>query len=125
MERATRELFEIKENNVNIYIDDFGTGYASLGLLNSLPIDTLKIDRSFIRDMVLQDSESRTDNRRLVQTVVDLAHNLGMRVVAEGIEMSDQLQLLQHMQCDLGQGYLFDRPLSAEAATVRVAGIKK
>jgi EAL domain-containing protein (putative c-di-GMP-specific phosphodiesterase class I) len=91
---------------VRLAIDDFGTGYSSLSYLHQLPLTTLKIDRSFVRDI----GQSETTSA-VARAIVDLANALGMEVVAEGIEHRDQLDYLRLLRCDRGQGYLFSRPL--------------
>jgi EAL domain-containing protein (putative c-di-GMP-specific phosphodiesterase class I) len=91
---------------VGIAIDDFGTGWSSLGRLSDLPIDELKIDRSFVRGMT-----RRRADATLVRSTIDLGRNLGMRVVAEGVEDEDVRRRLALLGCDLGQGYLFSPPL--------------
>ncbi|MFA5082444.1 MAG: EAL domain-containing protein [Hydrogenophilaceae bacterium] len=101
-----------------IYLDDFGTGYSSLSYLKRFPVDTIKVDKSFVRDMG-EDSSDRT----LVEAVVAMARSLGMSVVAEGVETAGQLELLRGMNCRYGQGYYFSRPVPAEqfeAAAVRI-----
>jgi diguanylate cyclase (GGDEF)-like protein len=99
-------LRTLRNAGVGVSLDDFGTGYASLVHLRDLPADVLKIDRSFIAGMV-QDAESK----KIVRAIVSLAHNLGRRVVAEGIETLEQKQFLQRLGCDLGQGHLLGFPL--------------
>jgi EAL domain-containing protein (putative c-di-GMP-specific phosphodiesterase class I) len=98
-------LRALRNEGVGVSLDDFGTGYASLVHLRDLPADVLKIDRSFIAGMS-QDAESK----KIVRAIVSLAHNLGRRVVAEGIETAEQKQFLQRLGCDLGQGHLLGFP---------------
>jgi PAS domain S-box-containing protein len=107
--RSAVVLSELKAVGVRLSIDDFGTGYSSLSRLQRFPVDTLKIDRSFISGI---DSDHET--REIVRIIVVLAHSLGLKVVAEGIENSEQLEILKHFGCELGQGYLFSRPGAAD-----------
>jgi EAL domain-containing protein (putative c-di-GMP-specific phosphodiesterase class I) len=102
-------LFELRGLGVRLSIDDFGTGYSSLTYLHRFPIDTLKIDRSFVMRM-------DKDNVEIVRTILSLAENLGMDVVAEGIETQEQMGLLRDLGCQNGQGYLFSKPMSVEEA---------
>jgi EAL domain-containing protein (putative c-di-GMP-specific phosphodiesterase class I) len=97
--------------NIHLVIDDFGTGYSSLSYLKRFPVDTLKVDKSFV-DGLGKDPESTA----IVTAVISLAKSLGMRVTAEGIETVDQMTHLQRLDCDQGQGYHFSRPLPREAA---------
>ena len=111
--RAAARLAQLREAGIHILMDDFGTGHSSLSYLQTLPIDTLKIDRSFIHRMSQDD-----EGTELVHTIVRMAHNLGLAVVAEGIETPDQVSLLKEMECASGQGFLFahPRPLAREAS---------
>jgi EAL domain-containing protein (putative c-di-GMP-specific phosphodiesterase class I) len=102
-------LQQLRNRSIGISIDDFGTGYLSFGSLHYLPIINLKIDRSFIGRRV--DSCRNPD---IVRTIIMLAHQLRVKANAEGIETVDQRHLLETLDCDLGQGYLFDRPLPME-----------
>lgn len=104
-------LNRLKLLGVQLSLDDFGTGYSSLSILHRLPFDTIKIDRSFVSN-VGEDGE----NSEILQIIISLAKNLKMRVIAEGIETSAQLNLLQNLGCDYGQGYLLARPQVVEAA---------
>lgn len=104
--RSVAMLQELHEIGLHIAIDDFGTGYSSLGYLKRFPIDTIKIDRSFILD-VLSDSADKI----LVEAITAMTHRLGLNVVAEGIETEEQLRFLDTLNCDYGQGYYFGRPL--------------
>jgi EAL domain-containing protein (putative c-di-GMP-specific phosphodiesterase class I) len=105
-ERARLALDQLARLGVRAQIDDFGTGYASLTVLQSFNGDTLKIDRSFIGTMHEEEGQNA-----IVRGIVALAHNLGMHVVAEGIEQPEQLALLRSIGCEYGQGYLFARPM--------------
>ena len=107
----TSLLQKIRGIGVRLCIDDFGTGYSSLSRLHEFPIDTLKIDKAFIDH--IRDSKSEAPT---VKTILALAHSLSMEVVAEGIETSYQLDKLQSLDCDLGQGYFFAKPMDSEAA---------
>jgi len=114
MERVREKidlLNRFREHGIMTQVDDFGTGYSSLGLLTQLPVDTLKIDRSFVSRMATGDAAAK-----VVRAVIDLAHSLGLKVTAEGIEYDDQRCELLALACDRGQGYLFSRPITAKAA---------
>lgn len=111
-EPALRMLSQLKALNVQLHMDDFGTGYASLSFLHRFPIDTLKIDRSFVADM-----GTRPGASEIIRTILALAKNLNMRVIAEGIEKKEQLTELKNLECDLGQGNYFCRALEPDAAT--------
>jgi EAL domain-containing protein (putative c-di-GMP-specific phosphodiesterase class I) len=93
-----------------LHLDDFGTGYSSLSYLHSLPIDSLKIDRSFVAAM-----ESEGKNCEIVEAIIMMAKSLGLKVIAEGIETEAQLTKLQTLNCLYGQGYLFAKPLDSQA----------
>jgi EAL domain-containing protein (putative c-di-GMP-specific phosphodiesterase class I) len=101
----------LREIGVEISLDDFGTGYSSLSYLHRLPVNYLKIDRSFVSRMV-----ENKENGEIVNTIIKLAKNLKMKVVAEGIETADQFARLKHLGCEYGQGYFFSKPLEADAA---------
>ena len=111
IETTTALLWKLRELGIRLSIDDFGTGYSSLSYLHRFPIDTLKIDRSFVSRMV-----DNNENMEIVRTIVMLAKNLGMDVVAEGVETKDQLEQLRKLECENGQGYLFSKPLVMKAA---------
>ncbi|OYY93067.1 MAG: hypothetical protein B7Y41_13195 [Hydrogenophilales bacterium 28-61-23] len=108
-EQATELLNRFKAQGFSIAVDDFGTGYSSLAYLKIFPIDRLKIDRSFVRDIVTDSSD-----REITSAVIALAHNLNMSVVAEGVENQEQLGFLRQRGCDCVQGFYFSRPLAAE-----------
>jgi EAL domain-containing protein (putative c-di-GMP-specific phosphodiesterase class I) len=110
IEETTRQMTRIKQLGVRIAIDDFGTGYSSLSYLHCLPIDMLKIDRSFIENINMPEG-----TRPIVEAVLSMAHALGYTVIAEGVETLDQLATLQKNHCDIIQGYLFSRPLKPAA----------
>ena len=107
-----QSLSRLHEMGVSIAMDDFGTGYSSLSYLRRYPFDTLKIDRSFVSDITLDPKD-----RELVNATIAMAHGLGLTVVAEGVESEDELNYLNKRGCDLAQGYLFSRPLSATDLT--------
>ncbi|MEJ2465960.1 MAG: EAL domain-containing protein [Candidatus Thiodiazotropha sp.] len=106
-------LAALNDLGVNIAMDDFGTGYSSLSYLRSYPFDVLKIDREFVNDIIDDPAD-----RELVNAAIAMAHGLGLKVVAEGVETEDQLKHLTAQGCEYGQGYLFSKPLSAEELTV-------
>ena len=106
---AIRTLNAIKAIGVKLDMDDFGTGYSSLSCLHQFPIDVLKIDRSFIANL-----ERGRDYAALISAVTQLARNLNIQVVAEGVETMDQALILQSLECEFGQGYLFSKPMTAD-----------
>ena len=110
-ESGVRTLRRLRELGVRLVLDDFGTGYSSLSYLKHLPLDTIKIDRSFVVGL-----DGQAD-RSIVEAVVALAHGLGIGVVAEGIETETQHRQLIELGCDLGQGYLFSPPVPGPDAT--------
>lgn len=116
LELAIATLEQIKLLNVRLGIDDFGTGYSSLSHLYHFPVDTLKVDQSFIRRI-----GDNSENDEIVRTIVALAHNLGLNVIAEGIETPTQLSLLRSIHCEYGQGYLFSEPLDVDTAEALLA----
>ena len=124
-EAGIRALGRLRDIGVRLVLDDFGTGYSSLAYLKHLPLDTIKIDRSFVAGI------HETADRSIVEAVIALAHGLGIGVVAEGIETRRQAQRLLELGCDLGQGYLFSRPVPAartakllRAAVARPTGLR-
>ncbi len=104
-------LTRLRDLGIQVQIDDFGTGYSSLGYLNKLPIDTLKIDRTFINQLGITSS-----GVEIVQTILALAHGLGMKVIAEGVETVEQLSILKELNCEYVQGFLLARPVDSQAA---------
>ena len=100
-------LNQIKALGISVSIDDFGTGYSSLSYLKRLPIDSLKVDRSFIKDI-----PEDKDDMEIASAIIAMAHKLKLDVVAEGIETDEQWAFLRKNQCDIGQGYLFSKPLT-------------
>jgi diguanylate cyclase (GGDEF)-like protein/PAS domain S-box-containing protein len=115
-ESTTAMLLQLKALGVQLQIDDFGTGYSSLSYLHRFPVDSLKIDRSFVSRIGFD-----TENSEIVQTIVMLAHNLSMDVVAEGVETADQLAQLRALKCKYGQGYFFSKPLDTKAVEALIA----
>lgn len=107
---AIKEIEKLRALGVKISIDDFGTGYSSLSYLKMLPVDSVKIDRSFIQDM----SESTSGAISLVRAIISLAHGLDLKVVAEGVETEEQMRILTFLNCDYLQGFLFYKPLSVD-----------
>jgi len=110
LEEVTKLLSALHSNNIQISLDDFGTGFSSLSYLNKLPISTLKIDRMFIHNL-----ENDDKNQKMVESIILLAHKLGLLVVAEGVEGEEQLKLLKQYQCDCIQGFYFSKPLELNA----------
>lgn len=108
-EHALKLMILLREQGVHLALDDFGTGYSSLAYLKQFPINTLKIDKAFIDDIVT----SLTDQQMLL-SIINIAHNLGLDVVAEGVESEDQLNVLHKFKCEMLQGFLYSKPLSAE-----------
>jgi diguanylate cyclase (GGDEF)-like protein len=112
LDSALRTLNAFQDLGVSISVDDFGTGFSSLGYLKRLPIDVLKIDRSFVHD-----TSRDPDDAALVMAIITLAHNLRLKVVAEGVETEEQLRFLHLLKCDEIQGYLFSKPLVVDDFT--------
>nr|MBA2723434.1 EAL domain-containing protein [Methylibium sp.] len=108
-QRALQTLERLHALGFKLSIDDFGTGYSSLAYLKRLPVDELKIDKSFVLNM-----ESDLDDAKIVRSVIDLAHNLGLSVVAEGVETAKAWKMLQALGCDEAQGYLVAKPMPVE-----------
>jgi EAL domain-containing protein (putative c-di-GMP-specific phosphodiesterase class I) len=117
IDTAIGMLTQLRALGVGISIDDFGTGYSSLSYLHRFPIDTLKIDRSFVTQMT-----DNTENAEIVRTIVTLARSLDMNVIAEGVETREQLRQLGNLGCDYGQGYLFSRPVGSPQALDLLTG---
>jgi EAL domain-containing protein (putative c-di-GMP-specific phosphodiesterase class I) len=110
-EFATKIIKHLQSRNIQLIVDDFGTGYSSLSYLHRLPIDTLKIDRSFINRV-----GKNGENTEIIQAIISLASNLGMGAIAEGVETEEQLCQIKLLDCKFGQGFLFYPPLEAEVA---------
>ena len=108
--RALEVLTQLHDVGVSISIDDFGTGYSSLSYLKKLPAQEIKIDKSFVLEM-----DHNPDDRTIVHSTIELAHNLGLRVVAEGVSSQLAWEQLKRLGCDEGQGYHFGRPMPPEA----------
>jgi diguanylate cyclase (GGDEF)-like protein len=118
-ESAVATLEKLKSLGVQIAIDDFGTGYSSLAYLKRFPIDTLKVDRSFIRDI-----PADSGDMKITRAIIAMAHSLKLKVVAEGVETAEQLEFLRSQHCDAGQGYFFYRPLP-ENEVIRVLSLNR
>jgi diguanylate cyclase (GGDEF)-like protein len=112
MKEAIVEMEKVRALGLRISIDDFGTGYSSLSYLHILPVNTVKIDRSFVRDL----NESSQNAISVVRAIITLAHSLNLTVIAEGVETEAQMQTLSDLNCDIFQGYLFHRPLDVDTA---------
>jgi len=110
VELTVAVLNKLKDAGVNVSIDDFGTGYSSLSYLQRFKFNTLKIDRSFVSQM-----DDILETRQIVQAIITLAHNMGMDVVAEGVETHTQASQLTSFACEYAQGYFFSKPLGQEA----------
>ena len=109
-DRAVETMAKLQKMGVHIHIDDFGTGYSSLSYLHSFPVNALKIDRSFIAKM-----SANSDNQEIIKTIIALAQNLKLEVIAEGLEQDHQLSTIKGLECGFGQGFLFSKPLPPEA----------
>jgi EAL domain-containing protein (putative c-di-GMP-specific phosphodiesterase class I) len=107
IDEVVRKMTELKSHGVRFSLDDFGTGFSSLNYLRRLPLDQLKIDQSFVRDMLRSSKDAS-----IAQTVITLGQSLGLDVIAEGVETSEHRRLLADMGCQSYQGYLFARPLT-------------
>jgi EAL domain-containing protein (putative c-di-GMP-specific phosphodiesterase class I) len=118
-EESIKTLERLSEMGVLISVDDFGTGYSSMSYLRRLPIDRLKIDRSFINEIT-----ARADDASIVQAIVSLAHSLRLKVIAEGVETIAQLDFLKSIGCDQYQGFHFSRPLPVREFETLMRGIQ-
>ncbi len=107
-ENALRMMQRLRERGIHLALDDFGTGYSSLAYLKRFPINTLKIDKAFIDDIA-----TSAEDRHMAQAIITIAHNLGLKVVAEGVEHESQLSILRRYKCEMLQGYLYSKPLNA------------
>ncbi len=121
MERAESsvdKLLRLRHLGVTLSVDDFGTGYSSLSYLQRFPLDILKIDLSFVQGI-----DGSAENLEIVRAIINLAHNLGLKVVAEGIERESQITALMDLGCEFGQGYLYSRPISAEKVVASLVSL--
>ena len=109
-EQLLEVVDQVRQEGFPVEMDDFGSGYSSLNMISTLPIDALKMDMNFIRNMHTRGSK----NNRIIELMIDIAHYLGVPVVAEGVETQDQVDLLRHMGCNIVQGYYFSRPVTPE-----------
>jgi diguanylate cyclase (GGDEF)-like protein/PAS domain S-box-containing protein len=107
-ENALRMMQRLRERGIHLALDDFGTGFSSLAYLKRFPINTLKIDKAFIDDIA-----TSAEDRHMAQAIITIAHNLGLKVVAEGVEHENQLSILRRYKCEMLQGYLYSKPLNA------------
>ncbi len=112
IETAIDRMLRLKALGCQLGLDDFGTGYSSLSYLRRFPVDTLKIDKSFVQKM-----GQSPEDAAIVRMIIDLGHTLGMDVVAEGVETQVDADLLRSLGCDFGQGYFWAKPLPADQAT--------
>ena len=110
-DESVTKLKTLKDSGITIYLDDFGTGYSSLNYLLKLPINTIKIDKSFIDDMM-----TSKKGRNITKKIINLAHDMDLEVVAEGVEEENQLVVLKKFECDIIQGYIYGKPLSEKQA---------
>ncbi|MEP1384822.1 MAG: EAL domain-containing protein [Paraglaciecola sp.] len=108
-EKALRMMLRLRERGIHLALDDFGTGYSSLAYLKRFPINTLKIDKAFIDDIA-----TAAEDRHMTQAIITIAHNLGLKVVAEGVEYESQLSILRRYKCEMLQGYLYSKPLNSQ-----------
>lgn len=109
-DKAINELIKLKKLGIKISLDDFGTGYSSLTYLQKLPLDSIKIDRDFIKHVFSENAEES-----MFKSIVDMAHDLDLRVIAEGVETEEQLRFVKKNGCDMAQGFYLGRPVSPEA----------
>jgi len=114
VEEVVVVLKELRAMGIRISIDDFGTGYSSLSYLKRMPIDALKVDRSFVNDIFGEDDQVTDEGAEIVSTIINLAHNLKLKAIAEGVETPAQAAFLHAKGCDEVQGFLISRPVSGE-----------
>jgi EAL domain-containing protein (putative c-di-GMP-specific phosphodiesterase class I) len=110
VESVRNKLATVRDLGVRLAVDDFGTGYSSVGYVRQFPLDSLKIDKSFVQGL-----SSGAEDAAIAQAIIKMAHALGLSTVAEGVESADVLARLQHLGCDLVQGFYFSEPLAADA----------
>ena len=115
--QAKQTMQRLHEQGVCISLDDFGTGYSNMSYLQHLPLDILKIDRSFVDGIAAESTD-----RAIARTILVLAHEMGLRTIAEGVETAEQMRALQQMGCDEMQGYFFGRPMEVDEATALARG---
>ena len=115
--RTRQVLGEFREMGVRLAVDDFGTGYSALSYLRDFPVSTLKVDRSFIRDIVLA-----PNNRRLVEAIIAMAHGLDLVTIAEGVETEEQSKLMIELGCDMVQGYFYSEAVPADVIKTMIGG---
>jgi len=120
VEYVVKVLHELRSMGIAVALDDFGTGYSSLNYLNMLPIKVLKLDKVFIDDMAVKDTQ-----RLMVGSIIGLVHQMDMKVVAEGVDDPVQLELLEKYNCDYIQGYIWGRPLTDSEVSSLLIGIRK
>ncbi|MGY0562218.1 MAG: EAL domain-containing protein, partial [Paraglaciecola chathamensis] len=107
-DNALRMMTRLRERGIHLALDDFGTGYSSLAYLKRFPLNTLKIDKAFIDDIA-----TSSVDRHMTAAIITIAHNLGLKVVAEGVEHEEQMSILRRYECEMLQGYLYSKPLSS------------
>ena len=107
-DQALRMMERLREKGIHLALDDFGTGYSSLAYLKQFPLNTLKIDKAFIDDIA-----TSSVDKHMTAAIINIAHNLGLKVVAEGVEQEQQLSILRRYDCEMLQGYLYSKPLSS------------
>ena len=117
---AVSLLQELRDMGVGTSLDDFGTGHSSLGRLRQLPVDALKIDRSFVSG-----AEESSDGPAIVRGIIALGHAMGLSVIAEGVETEAQLAMLRHLECDLAQGYVYSPALDPDALAELLRGPRR
>ncbi len=115
-ESAIDSMLKLRAMGIHIHIDDFGTGYSSLSYIHRFPVNALKIDRSFVSNIA-----HKQDNLEIIKTIVSLANSLNLELIAEGLEMNDQLEQIKALNCQFGQGYFFSTPMDTDTATALIA----